>query len=401
VVAVNRHGEPLKKRVLIASIDSGEIAALAGELGPCFEVWVGDSPVLAEKYLRGMPDLVLAARALFGADADAWESFANGCELSGIRCILYGADGSVTRETLPWCGHFLPTISSPPLVREYLKALTQLDKITRQLEFSQEQLLSSRSEQEEGLRSATHIQQSLMPETFPTLPGINFARCFRPCQNVGGDLFNVLRLDENILGIYMLDVSGHGVPAAMVTVAVYQALSPHTGQIVKYPQDAPPYYCLSAPHEVLSQLDREYPFERFDAFFTISYMLFDQRTGVLRYANGAHPSPIILRLDGRLEFLDAEGTLIGLGGLVEFEQEQIRLFPGDRLFLYTDGLFEYENSLGEQFGLERMHQVLKRQRKNSLEEQCRNLLEALHEFGGEAPFEDDVSLLAMEFAPRV
>lgn len=371
-----------------------------GELQQCFTVWVGDNPTSAEKYLRNMPDLVLAAHLLFEVPATDWSGFAAGCELSGIRCILYGHNCSAACKALPWCSHFLPTISSPPLVLEYLKALMQLDGMARQLELSQGQLHASTLEQAEGLRSAAHIQRSLMPTTFPALPGIKFASCFRPCQNVGGDLFNVLCLDEDTLGLYMLDVSGHGVQAAMVTVAVYQALSPHTGQIVKYPQDTPPYYCLSDPHDVLAQLDREYPFERFDAFFTISYMLIDRRTGILRYANGAHPVPLILRSGGGLEALDAEGTLIGLGGLVGFEQEQTCLYPGDRLFLYTDGIFEHENSDEEQFGLERMHQILLQQRACSLEDQCKYLLKKLDEFGSKSPFNDDVTLLAMEFTPQ-
>jgi len=389
----------LKPKVLLVCSDEATAYILQQELQMCFEVWFGSSPRRADALLRDMPDLVLAADVLAGGGAGEWEDFALGCELSGIRCVLFARSGAAEAQIPPWCEHYLPDISSPALVREYLKALLQLNEAVRKLEMSQGQLLARKLEQEEGLRSAAHIQQSLMPDTFPEFTGVNFAHCFSPCQNVGGDIFNVLRLDEDTLCIYMLDVSGHGVPAAMVTVAVYQALSPHTGQIVKQPHDDPPYYRISAPHEVLTHLDREYPFERFDAFFTICYLLLNPYTGEIRYANGAHPPPLIQRDGEHFETLDAEGTIIGLGGLVPFEEQHARLNPGDRLFLFTDGLFEHENPSGEQFGHARIQRSLRAHRNQNLKQQCHSLVNAVNRFGAGAAFRDDVTLLAVEFTP--
>jgi sigma-B regulation protein RsbU (phosphoserine phosphatase) len=346
-----------------------------------------------------MPDLVLVAEALVCSEGCGWDDFAAGCELSGVRCVLFSSSDAEPAQVPEWCEHHLPDTSSPALVREYLKVLIRLDESVRKIKISQGQLLACKFEQEEGLRSAAHIQQSLMPDIFPELQGINFAHCFHPCQNVGGDIFNVLRLDEDTLCVYMLDVSGHGVPAAMVTVAIYQALSPHTGQIIKQPCDTPPYYRLTAPDEVLTQLDHEYPFERFDAFFTISYLLINPHTGQIRYANGAHPPPLIQRMDGGFETLEAEGTLVGLGGLVPFEEEYASLRPGDRLFLFTDGLFEHENNFGEQFGHARIRRSLKAQRNRSLKQQCNSLINAANRFGSGADFKDDITLLALEFTP--
>lgn len=282
----------MKPRVLLVCTDETTAYDLHQELQLCFDVCFGDSPQRADALLREMPDLVLAAESLVLSDGCGWDDFAMGCELSGVRCVLFAQDDAVEAQIPAWCEHYLPDVNSPALVREYLNVLIQLNQSVRKLEISQGQLLARKLEQEEGLRSAAHIQQSLMPDTFPDLPGINFARCFRPCQNVGGDIFNVLRLDEDTLCVYMLDVSGHGVPAAMVTVAIYQALSPHTGQIIKQPHDDPPYYRITPPNEVLTQLDCEYPFERFEAFFTISYLLINPHTGEIRYANGAHPPPL-------------------------------------------------------------------------------------------------------------
>jgi len=198
--------------------------------------------------------------------------------------------------------------------------------------------------------------------------------------------------------VYMLDVSGHGGSAAMVTVSVFQALSPHTGQIIKRTQDAPPFYQIADPHEVLQQLDSEYPFERFDKFFTMCYLLINPRNGVVRFANAAHPPVLVMRADGSMEKLDAEGTIVGMGGLVPYEQELVQLYAGDRLFLYTDGIIEHENSVEELFGEQRFVQVLQRHQQLVLDEQCQAVIDELHAFGAGMPFRDDVTLLGIGFS---
>jgi len=252
-------------------------------------------------------------------------------------------------------------------------------------------------EQEEELRSAAQIQRSLIPAHLPDIGNYRFAWCFEPCEKIGGDLFNVMQLDENTVMAYLFDVSGHGVSAAMVSVSVYQSLSLQTGRIVKRVFVAPPYYKLLSPAEVLAELEREYPFERFEKFFTISYLLLDVTTGRVRYSGAGHPPPVLVRRSGGVELLRSGGGLIGLGVGGPFAEGEVALQGGDRLYLYSDGVIEWPNREGELFGAERFLQWLDDLRGASLDAACRQVYAAVREFAGGGVQQDDLTLLVIEF----
>jgi sigma-B regulation protein RsbU (phosphoserine phosphatase) len=213
---------------------------------------------------------------------------------------------------------------------------------------------------------------------------------------MGGDIFNILPLDEEHLAIYMVDVSGHGVPAAMVTVSVSQMLQAHGG-CLKRKIDVPPYYKIASPQKVLQALDREYPLERFNKYFTIVYLIVDVVRGRVVYSNAGHPAPLLLHGDGRLDSLDKGGTIIGLNGLVPFEQEQIQLAPGDKILLFTDGLLEFENHQGEAFGLLRFQTALKQVAFQPISRILDTTYETIRTFGGNSPVLDDMTLLGFEY----
>lgn len=237
---------------------------------------------------------------------------------------------------------------------------------------------------EEDLRAAASIQRSLLPHHLPELDPFGFAAKFIPCNFLGGDMFNVFAVTENILGIYMLDVSGHGIPAAMVTVSVSQTIQETWSSTLPH-----------SPKEVLESLEKDYPFERFEKFFTIVYLLLDTTTGQLNYCNAGHPPPLLLHADGRLETLETGGGIVGLSGMLPFAEEGKRMEPGDTLLLYTDGLPEYEDASGECYGQERLAALLpglRRLEPGALVEEVHG---AMMRFGHNRPVQDDVALLAI------
>lgn len=162
------------------------------------------------------------------------------------------------------------------------------------------QLLAKDLDQEESMRAAAVIQQSLLPVAMPQVLTFDFAWRFMPCESVGGDLFNIFKLDETHVGVYILDVSGQGVAAAMMATSVAQALNPANSRFLKVITDSPPFYELISPSQVLDKLNREYPIERFEKHFTICYLLLDVQSGRLCYSNAAHPFPLLVRTDGRI-----------------------------------------------------------------------------------------------------
>jgi sigma-B regulation protein RsbU (phosphoserine phosphatase) len=148
---------------------------------------------------------------------------------------------------------------------------------------------------------------------------------------------------------------------------------------------------------VLQALEAEYPFERFEEFFTISYMLINPHTGQLCYSNGGHPPPLLLRSDGSVERLDSGGTVIGVGKAPEFEEGNTRLNVGDRLFMYTDGITEHLGKAGDLYGEQRFLEQLLSERDKPLDKVTREALIAMRKFGGSTLPTDDVTLIGMEF----
>jgi sigma-B regulation protein RsbU (phosphoserine phosphatase) len=269
-----------------------------------------------------------------------------------------------------------------------------------EVETLRQQLAARAEELSDALQSAAHIQRSLIPRSPPTYHKLHFAWGFAPFKQVGGDLFNIAPLDEHTIMIYLLDVSGHGIASAMVSVAVHQSLSPTTGRLLKRPLGHRPFYRITSPHEVLSALDTEYPFERFEEFFTISYLLVDPHIGRVRYSNAGHPPPLVLHSDGTLERLDQGGPIIGLGHRSESDEGETQLQEGDRLFLYTDGLIEQANEQGVAYGEARLVASLYQQADCGLDRVCRQAMESQRDFAGKVPSQDDVTLIGIEFSSR-
>jgi len=273
-------------------------------------------------------------------------------------------------------------------VRSQLK----IQRLSSDLLRANHELEEKQARLEEDLQAAAMIQRSMMPKVAPALERLALAWRFMPCERVGGDLLNFSLLPDRMLSLQVFDVSGHGVPAAMVAVSLAQYLSPQTGHLLQADGAA-----AAAPAEVLGRLEQEYPIERFDKYLTAAYALVDDRSGALRYSLAGHPRPVLVRAAGGIEMLDAGGPLIGLGFGLPFEEGRVQLAAGDRVFFYTDGIIEFENQHGEAFGEAQLHTVLRGTRPLSLEAACDELVSTLLLFGGGCELQDDVSLLAIEF----
>lgn len=263
--------------------------------------------------------------------------------------------------------------------------LVIVDDITES-ETQKLQLLEKQKRLDEDLKVAAGIQQSLLPQRLPQIENVEIAWEFLPCELIGGDILNVFLLDENHIGCYVLDVSGHGVPSALVTVSVSQALRPSL-----------PFAAVVPPREICTALDCEYPFERFTNFFTIVYMVINFREGYCVYTNAGHPPPVLVHRDGSIELLSKGGPVIGLGGMLAFEEERKELQKGDKIILYTDGVLEHRNSQGEFYGKERLYAKLKELKDRPTGEILAEVVKSFTEFGHDEKLRDDVTLLGIDF----
>lgn len=252
-------------------------------------------------------------------------------------------------------------------------------------------------ESEANMRSAAAIQQSLLPVSVPQVEAFDFSWQFLPCEQVGGDLYNLFRLDENRLGAYVLDVGGHGVPAAMVSATVSQTLDHFRGWFKKRAVEVEPFHEFVTPARIIAKLNSEYPLERFGKLLTICYLILDTNSGKVRYSNAALPLPVLIRADGRIETLHAGGSIIGVNENALYEDGEISMESGDRLFIYTDGITECLDKSGETYGEKRLISVLQQFSGETLQTVCTRVIESLALFSEKQQYEDDITLLGIEF----
>jgi len=282
------------------------------------------------------------------------------------------------------------------LVFKYAASEKKLKALNKELTWRQDRI-------EEDLAAAADIQRSLLPQKIDSIDHLAVAWKFQPCDKIGGDIFNMAQLDDDHWGIYMLDVSGHGVPAAMVAVSVFQNLHPQTGRILMKSKVSQQGRVFRSPAQVLEKLDLEYTFDRFNNFFTINYVVLNSATGDFTCSSAGHPPPIIIRQNGSLDMMTSGNPPIGTRDLclvdefVEFPEEKRRLKSGDKLLLYTDGVFEYQNHRGEFYGNEQFQQKLIDLNGRPVSILVDRQFQALMDFGNGAKPKDDISLLGIEF----
>lgn len=282
------------------------------------------------------------------------------------------------------------------LVFRYAASEKKLNALNNELIWRQERI-------EEDLAAAADIQRSLLPQKVDSINHLAVAWKFKPCEKIGGDIFNMAQLDDSHWGIYMLDVSGHGVPAAMVAVSVFQNLHPQTGRILMKSGGSQQVRAFRSPAKVLEKLDLEYTFDRFNNFFTINYVILNAASGNFTCSSAGHPPPIIIRRNGSLDVMASGSPPIGTRDLrlvdeqITFPEEKMKLSSGDKLILYTDGVFEYQNHQCEFYGNEQFHQKLIELKDRSVTDLLDMLFQALMEFGNGTEPKDDISLLGVEF----
>lgn len=268
----------------------------------------------------------------------------------------------------------------------------RLSALTNELLERNRLLIQKQDALDKDIEAATSIQKILLPNPKLDLTPLKIAWKCVPCELVGGDVFNVIRPDENHFIFYMLDVSGHGVPSAMITVSVSQQLN-HYANYYGIQNTPNPF----SPEKVLTALDKEYPIEKFDRFFSLFYMVIDIKKGNFTYSSAGHPPAIFLRANQKYDLLETGGAVIGVNEELPFNEKIKSFQSGDKIILYTDGVTEYQNSKEELYGADRLYSLvdsIKDQPINKIVDAIWNSLQA---FGQASPPQDDVSLLGIEF----
>jgi sigma-B regulation protein RsbU (phosphoserine phosphatase) len=182
----------------------------------------------------------------------------------------------------------------------------------------------------------------------------------RPCDELGGDGLNVIPLGDGKVGLYILDVSGHGVASALLSVTLSRLLSPPSepSSILTRDGDVRGRFDITPPAEVAARLNRLFPFDSAtEQFATMVYGILNAATGEFRYVSAGHPGPVHLPAGADPVILESQGFPIGLADNA-YEERSVRLGAGDRLYLYSDGVPEAMDPAGKQFGDARLLEAI-------------------------------------------
>ncbi len=276
----------------------------------------------------------------------------------------------------------------------------RLERRNRRLTESRDRLEKAYRTMKKDLAAAAKVQQSLIPAKSTIHPGVRFDWLFQPCTQVAGDIFNYFPMDENHLGFFLLDVSGHGIPAAMLSVMISKLLVPDSAQdnLLKRSLPEPPYYRLTPPDEVVRDLNRRFQSEgSFSRYFTMIYGIINRTTGRVSLCQAGHPHPFLIRKNGKAEIIGHSGFPVGILPDLEYASYEVLLQPHDRLILYSDGITGCLNPDHVEYGMDRLTRALSDNAANSLAASVNAVNRQLRKWNGPAAFSDDMTLLAVEF----
>ena len=237
---------------------------------------------------------------------------------------------------------------------------------------------------EDELRLAREIQQGLLPQKLPEIPGFDISAVNVSSKQVGGDYYDFVKRSEQEYVVAIGDVSGKGAPAALLMANVQAALRAL----------APMDYTL--PEATARMNDLTFMNTGGDKFITFFWGVIDSKTRRLRYVNAGHNPPFLLRANGTVERLTVGGLILGvMKTTMPYEESEVTLFQGDTLFLFTDGVSEAMNEKEEDFTEERLEKILREVSGKSASEIVRHVKTAVETYEGNAPQSDDITMMAI------
>ncbi len=237
---------------------------------------------------------------------------------------------------------------------------------------------------EDELKIAREIQQGLLPQQLPELPGFEIGAINVSSKQVGGDYYDFVKRSDDEYVVAIGDVSGKGAPAALLMANVQAALR------ALAPMD------YSLPEATARMNDLTFMNTGGDKFITFFWGVIDQKTKRLRYVNAGHNPPFLLRANGTVERLTVGGLILGvMKTTMPYEEGTATLSRGDTLFLFTDGVSEAMNEKEEDFTEERLEKILLEVSGKSASEIVRHVKTAVETYEGNAPQSDDITMMAI------
>ena len=314
---------------------------------------------------------------------------------SDIPVILISAEGETSRKVAGLNQGADDFITKPFNFEELMARIrnhVSLFRLKQEVVISERQLLQINQELteqkerlERDLEAARGIQRGMLPDAFPEHSTFKLGALYLPADRLGGDFFDMVMLnDDRSLGLFVADVSGHGVVASLFTAMTKIAFQ-NASQSV------------NDPGRVLHLINLELSGLLKDAYVTAFYGIFDTENRSLHYASGGHPPLLVHHRTGdTVTQLNSQATFLGSFENVEFNSEVFQLEAGDRVFFYTDGFFESQDSAGQDYGMERFTASIRSQKDVDIQTAVRQITDDLKKFMSGEPFDDDLTLVGLD-----
>jgi len=316
-------------------------------------------------------DRILAGDLAQGTALQSPQKFARTQRLS-VNTVLRAYDDLARKGLITNSGSEICVNSLSPAQKQALS-------LQRKLADAEE---GRRLEQE--LITARKIQFGLLPATLPFNDRLQVAAHFEPSHIISGDFYDCIPIDDHRLGIVIADACGKGLPAALLISQIQAILKSEVR------------HGLSI-HETISNLNHHVKcYAAANHFVTLFYGIVDHDNGTLEYANAGHNLPMLVRDDGRIEFLKTTGPALGIMSPCKYQIQTARVNAGDNVLFYTDGITETMNAVREEFGEQRLADLIVRHRRRDAREVVRSVVEELSSFQSSASMQDDKTLLLLK-----
>jgi sigma-B regulation protein RsbU (phosphoserine phosphatase) len=264
-----------------------------------------------------------------------------------------------------------------------------LETTGQELEASMLLLQKKQADTEADLQSSADFVRSLLPPQGSPAGGIMLAWEYQPSLALGGDLFDVMAVDDDHLGLYILDASGHGVAAALRSASLMTFL-----RVENILQLLGSYN----PVTVLSEANRKFPLSAEGDYFTLWVGLLHLPTGCLSYASAGHPGALFSPAQSPARWLTCDASPLGFDPSAQFQQHDVTLKPADRLLLLSDGIYEVHDQQGEIWGRERFQRLVDAGRQASLSATIASCFTEARRWQGGHHFPDDAAVVGLESA---
>ena len=377
----------VQKLILIVDDTPLNIGVISGALKDSYKTKVATNgeKALVLASAEEKPDLILLDVMMPGMDGyEVCSRLKADPATSEIPVIFLTGQTSAEEETRGFevgAVDYVHKPFSPAVVKARVRSHILLREARAQLA---SQLLALNTE----LEMARQIQLSILPHSIPKLAGLDIAAHYLPMTSVAGDFYDFIQIDDKHIGILIADVSGHGLPSALIASMLQVALTGQAGHATE-------------PAKVLLGLNRALCGKFTQNFVTAAYVYVDLENNLMRYAGAGHPPMLQWRNSaGKTNQILENGLFLGMFGEASYETLEFPLEPGDRYVLYTDGIPEAANSAQEQFGVDRLMSFMKSHKHLEAEPFSQTLLDDLAGWSNQGigpGQQDDITLLVIDY----